>query len=294
MTCPLRELTSSSGDMVIMRHLEVGPLMVNCYIVGDKASGQGVIIDPGEHHRDILDVVRETELEIQYIIATHGHFDHNGAVAGLKRELGQNVPYLLHPGDQFFIPDSRSSAQRWGFDIEQVPEPDRSLHDGEYINLGDVSSVSVEEIKGTLLAGSSASEDRDRYREKVTNRPDKPERIDNVDNGGNRKTIGKEFNEILRLKVIHTPGHSPGGVCIYIESEGLLFSGDTLFQHSVGRTDFRKSSFDDLVASIRGKLYQLPDDTVVYPGHGPSTTIGAEKKQNMVVPERDRAAWFNR
>ena len=82
---------------------------------------------------------------------------------------------------------------------------------------------------------------------------------------------------------MHTPGHTPGGVCYYIESEKVLFSGDTLFQNSVGRTDFVNSSMSDLIRGIREKLFVLPDDVLVYPGHMGETTIGHEKVHNVYV-----------
>ena len=87
----------------------------------------------------------------------------------------------------------------------------------------------------------------------------------------------------LEFQVLHTPGHTPGGVCYYIESEKVLFSGDTLFQNSVGRTDFVNSSMSDLIRGIREKLFVLPDDVLVYPGHMGETTIGHEKTHNVYV-----------
>ena len=80
--------------------------------------------------------------------------------------------------------------------------------------------------------------------------------------------------------VMTTPGHSPGGICLYQEDEGLLFAGDTLFQRSVGRYDFPTSNGEDLFNSIRTKLLPLPVQTKVFPGHGGSTSIGEEKEQN--------------
>ena len=84
----------------------------------------------------------------------------------------------------------------------------------------------------------------------------------------------------IKIKVIFTPGHTPGSASFYIEEGGFLISGDTLFQESVGRTDFKGGSAQTLSKSIEEKLFTLPDDTQVFPGHGASTTIGHEKKYN--------------
>jgi glyoxylase-like metal-dependent hydrolase (beta-lactamase superfamily II) len=82
----------------------------------------------------------------------------------------------------------------------------------------------------------------------------------------------------LRFTVLHTPGHSPGGICLL--GHGILFSGDTLFNYGIGRTDFPGGSHQQLMNNINTKLMILPDDTVVYPGHGPDTTIGNERRGN--------------
>jgi len=84
----------------------------------------------------------------------------------------------------------------------------------------------------------------------------------------------------LRMEVLHTPGHSAGHVALYLPEEGVLFSGDALFQHSIGRSDLPGGDYATLIASIHRKLLPLPDETVVYPGHGPVTTIGAERRHN--------------
>ena len=92
---------------------------------------------------------------------------------------------------------------------------------------------------------------------------------------------GEKFTECgIELELLHTPGHTEGGCCYYIKEAGFLISGDTLFQESVGRTDFPTGSMSTLVRSIKDKLLVLPDDTKVYPGHGAPTTIGEEKEYN--------------
>lgn len=85
------------------------------------------------------------------------------------------------------------------------------------------------------------------------------------------------------IRTLFTPGHTPGGVCYYIEKEGILFSGDTLFCMSVGRTDFPGGSSSTLIRSIKDKLLPLPDDTKVYTGHGEATDIGFEKQNNYFL-----------
>jgi glyoxylase-like metal-dependent hydrolase (beta-lactamase superfamily II) len=84
----------------------------------------------------------------------------------------------------------------------------------------------------------------------------------------------------LRLQVIHTPGHTPGGISLYSEIDGVLFTGDALFNESIGRTDFPGGDHAELLASIQKSLLVLPEQTQVYPGHGPGTTIGWEKRHN--------------
>lgn len=96
--------------------------------------------------------------------------------------------------------------------------------------------------------------------------------------------VGKFNLNGFSFDIWHTPGHAPGHVVIYVESLNTVIAGDVLFKESVGRTDFPYCSFQDLENSIRQVLYHLPDSTIVLPGHGPSTTIGHEKRYNPFVP----------
>ncbi len=108
-------------------------------------------------------------------------------------------------------------------------------------------------------------------------------------------TVGSEITALedkelvvlddIELEVIHTPGHTPGGICLLMKKplNNILFSGDTLFFESVGRTDFVQGGAEDLIESIKQKILVLPSDVLVYPGHGPDTSIGHEKEYNPFV-----------
>lgn len=98
-------------------------------------------------------------------------------------------------------------------------------------------------------------------------------------------STGKTSIATMDCYVLDTPGHTPGGVSFYFPDQKALFSGDALFYRSIGRTDFPLGNHKQLLQSIHEKLFTLPDDSIVYPGHGPSTTIGAEKKENPFCGE---------
>jgi hydroxyacylglutathione hydrolase len=87
----------------------------------------------------------------------------------------------------------------------------------------------------------------------------------------------------FKLKVLHTPGHTPGGISLYLQQQKVVFTGDALFEDSVGRTDFPGGNMEQLLNGIKEKLLTLPADTKVYPGHGPATTIAREKAHNQYL-----------
>jgi len=128
-----------------------------------------------------------------------------------------------------------------------------ALHEAE----GEGALRMVSQMLGSMMAGSFG-------------KLPKPERLlkddDSID------------IDDLHFTVLHTPGHSPGGISFF--GHGVVFSGDTLFNFGIGRTDFPGCSHAQLMDSIRNKLMALPDETVVYPGHGPETTIGSERRMN--------------
>ncbi len=104
---------------------------------------------------------------------------------------------------------------------------------------------------------------------------EKAPKIDDFLNDGDKISFGSTI-----IEVIHTPGHSIGGVCFFIREEKILFSGDTLFNGSIGRTDLMGGNYETLIKSIIKRIFPLGDEVIVYPGHGDSTTIGHERKNN--------------
>lgn len=204
---------------MILETLTVGPFQENCYIIGDEASGTGVLVDPGEEAARIALAVEQTKLDISRILLTHTHIDHVGAVAALADEYA--CPILIHTEAEPMLQQLPTQAIMMGVRFGKVPKVDSYIEDREVIEVGD-----------------------------------------------------------LRLEALYTPGHAPGHLAFYVESEGLVLAGDALFAGSVGRVDLPGGSMEVLMHSIRDRLLTLPDTTLVYPGHGPATTIGDERATN--------------
>jgi len=207
---------------VILEKVTVGPLQVNCYIIGCEDTDEGVIIDAGGSVEKILARVDSHGLRVKYLLNTHGHFDHVGGNRALLAAV--DAEFLIHEKDAFLLSLASEAGSDFGVETENSPEPDRYLVDGMRLEFG-------------------------RY----------------------------------CLEVIHTPGHSPGGCCLYCADQGVVFTGDTLFNGSIGRIDLPGGSHELLLRSIRERLFTLPDETRVYPGHGPSSTIGRERLSNPHV-----------
>jgi len=211
---------------MIFKYRETGPLLVNCYIVGDEESREAVVVDPGGDGTAIMYLLKEEGLKVKAIINTHSHFDHIGGNAELKRAT--QAPILIHPLEKDALTGMNSLASQWGIPFEPSPPADGVLSEGETFMVGKVA-----------------------------------------------------------LEVLHTPGHSPGGISLKVRDLPMVIVGDTIFQFSVGRTDFPGASHALLIRSIREKLLPLGDDCEVYPGHGPPTLIGRERKHNPFLNEDD-------
>ena len=193
--------------------LKIGYMDNNCYVLFKDGSNEAIIIDPSDDGKKIESDLKKMGLIPSFVLITHAHYDHIGAVSYLQI-LGAKV--YMHKADKPIIEWSVTRKGTATFEVDYF------LNDGEFLDI-----------------------------------------------------LG------LKIKVIHTPGHSPGGVCYLVGN--FLFTGDTLFYESVGRGDLPLGNPNQLSESIKEKLFILDDETKVYPGHGRKSSIGHEKKFNPYV-----------
>jgi hydroxyacylglutathione hydrolase len=206
---------------MIIETLVVGPLESNCFIIANGNTKEALLIDPGDEPDRILELIAENNFKIKYIVCTHAHFDHVGALPEIKKET--NAKIVIHRDELDIYTHTKDLAVSWGYELDPLPDPDILVSEGDTLKIGD-----------------------------------------------------------LKFEILHTPGHSPGGICLY--SKGILITGDTLFAGSVGRTDFYGGDIEKLKISFK-RLITLPDEVKVLPGHGPETTIRNEKINNYFLRE---------
>jgi len=234
------------SSTLIHEVLPVGLLQCNCSILGDPETGEAIVVDPGDETSRILEILARHQWRVRAILSTHTHIDHVGGLAALHRLT--KAPVLIHEADLDLYQHLEIQA---GFLGVPVPE---TMRIQDFVKEGDA-----------------------------------------VRWGG------------YVARVLHTPGHTPGSISLLVEDNAAsgrhprhpsshahtgsgsaaanavplrLLAGDTLFQGSIGRTDLWGGSYPQILQSIRDKLLPLPDDVVVYPGHGELTTIGAEREEN--------------
>jgi glyoxylase-like metal-dependent hydrolase (beta-lactamase superfamily II) len=230
--------------------IPVGMLQCNCSILGDPQAREALVIDPGDEVDQILALLARHQLKVRAIASTHTHIDHVGGLARLHQVTG--APVLIHESDMELYRNLALQAQWLGVPVPALTTIESFLRDGDTVRWGH-----------------------------------------------------------FEARVLHTPGHTPGSISLFIpdttSSAGTnetaarsaaadahntaakdprLIAGDTLFAGSIGRTDLWGGSFPDIINSIREKLLVLPEETLVIPGHGESTTIGQEKESNPFLTGR--------
>lgn len=207
----------------VVEGFTLGPFGTNCYVLRDPPGRDCWIVDASFEPGEMIDRVRQLDLEPRAVILTHAHVDH---IAGLYdvRAAFPDAPILIHEAEKDW-PGSAKLNLSLGYGSPVVaPEPDRLLKGGETLELGRT-----------------------------------------------------------RWTVLHTPGHSPGGVTLHCAEAKAAIVGDTLFAGSIGRFDLPGGDERTLLRSIRTHLFTLPDETRIFPGHGPPTSISVEKSTNPYV-----------
>lgn len=213
--------------------LPVGILQCNCSIIGDPATREALVLDPGDEIGRIMDLIGRHKLTVKAIVSTHAHIDHVGGLQKLHSYTG--APVLMHSADLPLYHAMEEQAAFLGVPPPTIGEVHQMLRDGDVLNWGH-----------------------------------------------------------LHAQVMHTPGHSPGSSCLFLPAgvgeiqltAPQLFAGDTLFAGSIGRTDLWGGSFDEITESLLTKVMALPDETVVHPGHGLTTTIGQERQTNPFLVKK--------
>lgn len=210
-------MTEMSCGQIEVVQIPVGMLRSNCYLAYCSNTRKALIIDPGEDGDTILRIIEKLNLQPVWILLTHGHGDHIGAVGIMKDRF--QIPVAIHRDESHFLTDARANLSSLFGEPILAPHADRLLKDGEQL----------------------AFEDR-------------------------------------IITILPTPGHSPGGISILLDHH--VFTGDALFKETVGRTDLPGCSHFRLIQGIREHILTLEDNTIIYPGHGPITTVGEERLHN--------------
>lgn len=195
------------NNQIQLKRIEISPYGTNAHIIVCRSTAESVLVDaPGK--ADLLTESLEGT-KPKYILMTHSHFDHTGALSHIKSRM--NVPVAAHSAD-----------------AERLPvTPDILLNDGETLTFGNVD-----------------------------------------------------------LKIIHTPGHTPGSLCFLLDK--ILISGDTLFPHGPGKTG-SPAAFRQIIESLESKIFILPDDTLIYPGHGDPSILQKEKEEYTIFSSRSHS-----
>lgn len=196
-----------------VKKVVVGPYAENTYILVHDETKEAIIIDPGDEAESLKKYIRDLHVNLKYILLTHGHVDHVGAVDSLRDTYG--IPAYISKVDMNYIEKKKMT-------FGPMRRADFFLKEGDELYFGE-----------------------------------------------------------KKITILETPGHSKGSLSFLIG--GILFSGDVLFQNSIGRTDLPGGDFAELIDSIKTKLFALPEKTQVMPGHGSQTTLGIEKAFNSFL-----------
>jgi hydroxyacylglutathione hydrolase len=233
-------------DTLIHEIIPVGMLQCNCSILGDVETGEAIVVDPGDDVERILEILRRRALKVRAIVSTHTHIDHVGGLAQLHAVTG--APVLIHEADLPLYMNLETQAQWLGIPTPAMMRIQDFVKEGDALRWGGFAARVLHTPGHTLGSISLVVEQ------------------------GEPGTQGHSHPGASHATDVHSATPAP--------NPSRLIAGDTLFEGSIGRTDLPGGSFPQIIRSIHEKLLVLPDDLVVYPGHGGTTTIGEEREHN--------------
>ncbi|HXU20321.1 MAG TPA: MBL fold metallo-hydrolase [Verrucomicrobiae bacterium] len=228
--------------------LPVGLLQCNCSILGDTATGDAIVVDPGDEVERILEIIRRHNLKVRAIISTHTHIDHVGGLATLHKATG--APVMVHEADLTLYANLETQAEWLGVPTPAIMRIRDVVKEGDTVRWGGFAARVLHTPGHTPGSISLLVE------------PGAPTGVERDVAPASRRASSREDppNDALTAR--------------------RLLAGDTLFHGSIGRTDLPGGSFPEIIKSIREKLLVLPESMVVLPGHGEATTIGFEREHN--------------
>jgi glyoxylase-like metal-dependent hydrolase (beta-lactamase superfamily II) len=244
--------------------IPVGILQCNCSIIGDPVTREALVVDPGDEVTRILDLIGRHRLTVKAIVSTHAHIDHVGGLSKLHQYTG--APVLMHRDDLPLYQAMEMQASFLGVRPPELAEIDQLLKEGDSLRWGSFEAQVIH-TPGHTPGSVSLYLPQDAGKVTVTG---VSTRTPDPDDNGEKMEVSEEG------EIVAVPDEASKSKVLAPQ----LFSGDTLFAGSIGRTDLWGGSMHQIMESLRTKLMHLPDETIVFPGHGPVTTIGHERHLN--------------
>lgn len=264
---------NAAQESLIHITIPVGMLQCNCSIIGDPLTREALVVDPGDEVERILDLLGRRRLTVKAIVSTHAHIDHVGGLAKLHQYTG--APVLMHRDDLPLYQAMDIQASFLGVLPPDLTDVDQLLKEGDVLRWGSLEAQVIH-TPGHTPGSVSLYLPHDAGKISLTDKSVKVDAKPDVADGEmEENSDGSEEADEEKARSGKTEIRVP-----------QLLSGDTLFKGSIGRTDLWGGSMEEIMDSLRSKLMQLPDATIVHPGHGPMTTIGQEREVNpFLQPE---------
>jgi hydroxyacylglutathione hydrolase len=274
---------NAAQESLIHITIPVGMLQCNCSIIGDPLTREALVVDPGDEVTRILELLGRRRLTVKAIVSTHAHIDHVGGLSKLHQYTG--APVLMHRDDLPLYQAMEIQASFLGVLPPDLAEVDQLLKEGDILRWGSLEAQVIH-TPGHTPGSVSLYLPHDAGKLSLTDKDAKSGSTANAPAGNGAAKAGQPDESTKSDSQSHTSFSEVGDSQKPAIPVPQLLAGDTLFAGSIGRTDLWGGSLEEIMDSLRSKLMQLPDATIVHPGHGPMTTIGHERETNpFLQPE---------